>query len=74
LAARAKDRKMGGPRASEKVSMAPDENKYVTRAGVKLEHALETFGLDVTGRVCADLGSHQGGFVDCLLAHGAAKV
>jgi len=65
---------MGGPRASENVSMAPDENKYVTRAGVKLEHALETFGLDVTGRVCADLGSHQGGFVDCLLAHGAAKV
>ena len=50
------------------------EDKYVTRAGLKLEHALEAFRLDVTGRTCADLGSHQGGFVDCLLAHGAAKV
>jgi 23S rRNA (cytidine1920-2'-O)/16S rRNA (cytidine1409-2'-O)-methyltransferase len=50
------------------------EDKYVTRAGLKLEHALEAFRLDVTGRTCADLGSHQGGFVDCLLQHGAAKV
>jgi len=54
--------------------MADNESKYVTRSGLKLEHALKTFGVDVTGAVCADLGSHQGGFVDCLLAHGAAKV
>lgn len=51
-----------------------DEHKYATRAGLKLEHALAAFGLDVTGWTCADLGSHQGGFVDCLLQHGAAKV
>lgn len=54
--------------------MDDKEHKYVTRSGLKLEHALEVFGLDVTGRTCADLGSHQGGFVDCLLRHGAAKV
>jgi len=54
--------------------MADDEAKYVTRSGLKLEHALETFGVDVAGAVCADLGSHQGGFVDCLLARGATKV
>jgi 23S rRNA (cytidine1920-2'-O)/16S rRNA (cytidine1409-2'-O)-methyltransferase len=53
-----------------------DENqqKYVTRSGVKLEHALGAFAINPTGWTCADLGSHQGGFVDCLLQHGAAKV
>jgi 23S rRNA (cytidine1920-2'-O)/16S rRNA (cytidine1409-2'-O)-methyltransferase len=54
--------------------MADDETRYVTRAGLKLDHALRAFRLDVAGAVCADLGSHQGGFVDCLLAHGAARV
>ncbi len=54
--------------------MPEDERKYVTRSGLKLEHALRVFGLDVHGKVCADLGSHQGGFVDCLLHHGAARV
>jgi len=54
--------------------MSDDEARYVTRSGLKLEHALETFEVDVASAVCADLGSHQGGFVDCLLAHGAAKV
>ncbi len=47
---------------------------YVTRAGVKLEHALRHFAVNPSGLVCADLGSHEGGFVDCLLQHGAAKV
>src|SRR5215218_10393350 len=47
---------------------------FVSRAGQKLEHALATFGLDVRGSVCADLGSNAGGFVDCLLQRGAAKV
>jgi len=53
-----------------------DENErtYVTRAGLKLQHALGAFGINPTGWICADLGSHQGGFVDCLLQHGAAKV
>jgi 23S rRNA (cytidine1920-2'-O)/16S rRNA (cytidine1409-2'-O)-methyltransferase len=48
--------------------------EYVSRAGQKLEHALQTFGIEVQGLVCADLGSNIGGFVDCLLQHGAAKV
>jgi 23S rRNA (cytidine1920-2'-O)/16S rRNA (cytidine1409-2'-O)-methyltransferase len=47
---------------------------FVSRAGQKLDHALTTFGLDVAGRTCADLGSNAGGFVDCLLQRGAAKV
>ncbi|MFQ5807055.1 MAG: SAM-dependent methyltransferase [Phycisphaerae bacterium] len=48
--------------------------QYVSRSGQKLHAALHAFGLDVTGHVCADFGSHVGGFVDCLLQHGAAKV
>ncbi|MBI4575791.1 MAG: TlyA family rRNA (cytidine-2'-O)-methyltransferase [Planctomycetes bacterium] len=47
---------------------------YASRGGLKLEAALGAFALDVRGLVCADLGSHQGGFVDCLLAHGASRV
>ena len=50
------------------------KGEYVSRAGVKLAAALDTFKFDVTGLVCADLGSHVGGFVDCLLRRGAAKV
>src|SRR3954465_7155636 len=47
---------------------------FVSRAGEKLEHALNTFALDVSALTCADLGSNVGGFVDCLLQRGAAKV
>jgi 23S rRNA (cytidine1920-2'-O)/16S rRNA (cytidine1409-2'-O)-methyltransferase len=54
--------------------VADNEDKYATRAGLKLEHALNEFGVSPQGWVCADMGSHQGGFVDCLLQHGAAKV
>lgn len=53
----------------------PDEAcPYVSRGGLKLEAALREFSVDVAGLVCADLGSHVGGFVDCLLQHGAARV
>lgn len=48
--------------------------KFVSRAGDKLEHALATFGIDVAGRVCADLGCNVGGFTDCMLKRGATKV
>jgi 23S rRNA (cytidine1920-2'-O)/16S rRNA (cytidine1409-2'-O)-methyltransferase len=47
---------------------------FASRAGQKLDHALSTFGIDVAGRTCADLGSNTGGFVDCLLRRGAARV
>lgn len=48
--------------------------KYVSRGGHKLEHALEHFGLDVTELTALDLGASTGGFTDCLLQHGAEKV
>ena len=47
---------------------------FASRAGRKLDHALSTFGIDVTAKICADLGSNAGGFTDCLLQRGAAKV
>lgn len=47
---------------------------FVSRGGQKLDAALRAFGLNVSGFICADLGSHVGGFVDCLLQHGAARV
>ena len=49
-------------------------SKYVSRGGEKLEHAIKIFGLPVTELICADFGSSTGGFVDCLLRHGAKKV
>ena len=48
--------------------------QYVSRAGVKLEAALEKFQLDIRDKVCLDIGASTGGFSDCLLQHGAAKV
>ena len=47
---------------------------YVGRGGLKLEEALDVFKVDVAGRVCADIGSSTGGFTDCLLQRGAARV
>ncbi len=49
-------------------------DNYVTRAGDKLAAALLAFRVDVRGATCIDFGSHVGGFVDCLLRHGAARV
>ena len=48
--------------------------RYVSRGGLKLEHALQTVALDVTGMHCLDVGQSTGGFTDCLLQHGAAFV
>jgi len=48
--------------------------RYVSRGGLKLEGALEDFGVNVQGRICLDAGSSNGGFTDCLLQHGARKV
>lgn len=47
---------------------------YVSRGGLKLEETLSRFQLDVSGLICADVGASTGGFTDCLLQHGAAKV
>jgi 23S rRNA (cytidine1920-2'-O)/16S rRNA (cytidine1409-2'-O)-methyltransferase len=48
--------------------------RYVSRGGEKLAAALGAFGVPVQGRVCADVGASTGGFTDCLLQHGAARV
>jgi 23S rRNA (cytidine1920-2'-O)/16S rRNA (cytidine1409-2'-O)-methyltransferase len=48
--------------------------KYVSRGGYKLEHALDYFQVEVTGLVAVDLGASTGGFTDCLLQRGAARV
>jgi 23S rRNA (cytidine1920-2'-O)/16S rRNA (cytidine1409-2'-O)-methyltransferase len=57
----------------DQLTLDADE-KYVSRGGHKLEHALRHFQLDVTGLMALDLGASTGGFTDCLLQHGAAKV
>jgi 23S rRNA (cytidine1920-2'-O)/16S rRNA (cytidine1409-2'-O)-methyltransferase len=48
--------------------------RFLSRGGDKLDHALDLFGIDVTGYVCADLGASTGGFTDCLLQRGAGRV
>ncbi len=53
---------------------AREKLPYVSRGGLKLHGALEHFGIDVAGAVCADIGTSTGGFTDCLLQHGAARV
>jgi 23S rRNA (cytidine1920-2'-O)/16S rRNA (cytidine1409-2'-O)-methyltransferase len=60
-------------RPEDQLTLAvPD--KYVSRGGYKLEAALRGFGVDVAGQTAVDLGSSTGGFTDCLLQHGAARV
>lgn len=48
--------------------------RFVSRGGLKLEGALDAFGIDVDGLVCADIGASTGGFTDCLLQRGARRV
>ncbi len=48
--------------------------RFVSRGGIKLEAALDQFGIDLTGAIAIDVGASTGGFTDCLLQHGAAKV
>ncbi len=51
-----------------------DDRPYVSRGGEKLAAALEAFGIDPAGAICADLGCNVGGFTDALLRHGAVRV
>ena len=51
-----------------------EEQRYVGRGGLKLERALEHWGIDLSGRTCLDVGASTGGFTDCMLQHGAARV
>jgi 23S rRNA (cytidine1920-2'-O)/16S rRNA (cytidine1409-2'-O)-methyltransferase len=71
-----------GPRATKPGQLVPDDveillegrPRYVSRGGLKLEHALDRLGIAVTGRSCLDVGASTGGFTDCLLQRGAARV
>jgi len=56
------------------IRLKGDGNPYVSRGGLKLEGALQTFGIDVNGFVALDIGASTGGFTDCLLQRGARKV
>jgi 23S rRNA (cytidine1920-2'-O)/16S rRNA (cytidine1409-2'-O)-methyltransferase len=56
------------------IRLLGEDLKYVSRGGLKLERALEYWKIDVGGKVCLDVGASTGGFTDCLLQHGAARV
>ena len=62
------------PDAAEVEVLDNTEAKYISRGGLKLEGALKTTKLDVTGLRCLDIGQSTGGFTDCLLQHGASQV
>jgi len=66
--------KPGHSIASDSVIEVLERMPYVSRGGYKLAGALDAFHLDVTGFVCLDVGASTGGFTDCLLQRGAAKV
>jgi 23S rRNA (cytidine1920-2'-O)/16S rRNA (cytidine1409-2'-O)-methyltransferase len=59
------------PEADFQVEQGP---RFVSRGGIKLDNALEALGIDVSGRDCLDTGASTGGFTDCLLQRGAARV
>lgn len=56
------------------VELRRPDMRYVSRGGLKLEAALDSFGVDPSSRVCVDIGASTGGFTDCLLQRGAARV
>jgi 23S rRNA (cytidine1920-2'-O)/16S rRNA (cytidine1409-2'-O)-methyltransferase len=60
--------------ADSVVRLLGEDLKYVSRGGLKLERALDYWQVDVMGKVCLDVGASTGGFTDCWLQHGAARV
>jgi 23S rRNA (cytidine1920-2'-O)/16S rRNA (cytidine1409-2'-O)-methyltransferase len=60
--------------AAAQIEIAGKASRYASRAGEKLEGALRDFGVNPADRICLDAGSSTGGFTDCLLQHGAARV
>jgi 23S rRNA (cytidine1920-2'-O)/16S rRNA (cytidine1409-2'-O)-methyltransferase len=66
--------KAGTKVAEDAALTVKSAERYVGRGGLKLEAALAHFGIDPTGATCLDIGASTGGFTDCLLQHGAAKV
>ena len=67
--------KSGAPVDREaEVRLLGEDLKYVSRGGLKLEKALDHWKINVTGKICLDVGASTGGFTDCLLQYGAARV
>jgi 23S rRNA (cytidine1920-2'-O)/16S rRNA (cytidine1409-2'-O)-methyltransferase len=72
----------GGHRAEKPSQLVPEDaelvveegRRFVSRGGLKLEHALDLLGVEVAGLDCLDVGASTGGFTDCLLQRGAARV
>jgi len=60
--------------AASTIRLLGEDLKYVSRGGLKLERALDHWNIDVEGKTCLDVGASTGGFTDCLLQHGAARV
>ena len=60
--------------ANARIEVRGNTLRYVSRGGLKLEKALKVFGLDLEGKTCMDVGASTGGFTDCMLQNGAAKV
>ena len=60
--------------ADAAIRLLGEDLRYVSRGGLKLERALEHWRVEVAGRTCIDVGASTGGFTDCLLQHGAARV
>src|ERR1700684_4400741 len=67
-------RKASEPISSAAVIAAAPEHPYVSRGGVKLAAALDHFHLDVTGRICLEVGASTGGFAEVLVLRGAQRV
>ena len=63
-----------GVEVNAEIRLLDEDLKYVGRGGLKLEKALEHWKIDVAGKTCLDVGASTGGFTDCLLQHGAARV
>ena len=75
LVAEQKVEKPGTPVAEDAaLRVVGDDLRYVGRGGLKLERALEYWGIKLEGRACVDVGASTGGFTDCMLQHGAASV
>ena len=56
------------------IRLLGEDLKFVSRGGLKLERALQYWNIDLRGRTCLDVGHSTGGFTDCMLQHGAARV
>ena len=63
-----------GVGGDDEIALVALEHPWVGRGGMKLAHAIEMFGIDVGGKVCADIGASTGGFTHVLLKSGAARV